>query len=254
MKKLLILFWTVAPLLSHAQNLAVETMLLTGHGFYAPDPGSEPFVGKKVPNFNLETFDGKRVSSESLRGRVVVLDFWATWYGWCKRLTADLEREVARHRDPRTVVLGVNCKETDFQAAVAYWNDAGYSFAALRDGDELGRMLKACHPTVVVVDASGVVRYLSNGWSEYKAREVALLVDYLHGDLEVSTQAVRRALEKGDGVKALFVVDLLIGRDPASETSLCPLRIQALEQIKHPEKERYVEQVKARYPGVTSRM
>lgn len=255
MRKLFILIWAVLPLSVAAQHDIVETMLLTGHGFYAADPESESFVGKKVPEFRLESFDGTKIfTPESLRGKVVVLDFWATWCGWCKRLTADLERELGSRHDPRTLLLGVNCRESDPEGAVSYWKDAGYSFDAVRNGDELGRTLRTHHPTVVVVDGAGVVRFHSSGWSEHKAREVALLVDYLHGDLEVSSQAVRRALDAGDGVKALFVVDLLLGENPASEESLCLQRLEALKLLEHPERERYVEQVRSRYPEVLSRM
>lgn len=237
------------PLAVAAQHTPVETMLLTGHGFYMPDPGSEPFVGRPLPDFRLTTFDGRTVTSASLRGKVVVLDFWATWCGWCKRLTADLDRELGRRNDPRTVILGVNCRESDPEAAADYWRTSGWSFDAVWQGDELGRQLQACHPTVVVADAQGVIRWHSNGWSATKAREVALLADYLHGDLELTPQAVRRAIDAGDGVKALFMVDLLIGGDPQSEASLCGMRIEALRLLKHPETERYVEQVRGRYPA-----
>lgn len=94
-----------------------------------------------------------------------------------------------------------------------------------------------------------VIRWHSNGWSASKAREASLLVDYLHGDLELTPQAVRHALDAGDGVRALFVIDLLIGGDPQAEASLCGLRIEALRLLRHPETERYVEQVRMRYPA-----
>lgn len=240
---------TLLPVAGAAQHTSVETMLLTGHGFYTPDPGSEPFVGRPLPDFRLETFDGRTVTSASLRGKVVVLDFWATWCGWCKRLTADLERELGHRDDSRTVILGVNCRETDPEAAADYWLTSGWSFDAVWQGDELGRQLKTGHPAVVVVDARGIIRWHSNGWSASKAREAALLVDYLHGDLELTPQAVRHALDAGDGVRALFVIDLLIGGDPQAEASLCGLRIEALRLLRHPETERYVEQVQMRYPA-----
>ena len=74
-------------------------------------------VGGTVPNFTLTTFGGEQISLEDLQGKVVVLNFWASWCKPCEEEAADLET-AWRMYEPRgdVVFLGVNYVDTETEA------------------------------------------------------------------------------------------------------------------------------------------
>jgi cytochrome c biogenesis protein CcmG/thiol:disulfide interchange protein DsbE len=76
-------------------------------------------VGETVPDFTLTTFEGDQISLEELQGKVVVLNFWASWCKPCEEEAADLEA-AWRIYAPRgdVVFLGVDYVDTETEAMV----------------------------------------------------------------------------------------------------------------------------------------
>ncbi|MFL7890849.1 MAG: TlpA family protein disulfide reductase [Anaerolineales bacterium] len=74
-------------------------------------------VGETVPNFTLTTFDGEQISLRDLKGKVVVLNFWASWCKPCEEEAADLESawRIYQLRDD-VVFLGVDYVDTEPEA------------------------------------------------------------------------------------------------------------------------------------------
>ena len=64
-------------------------------------------VGNTIPDFSLKSLDGKTVSKESLKGEVVVLNFWASWCGPCMGEIPELE-QVAAHSKARVVGIALD--------------------------------------------------------------------------------------------------------------------------------------------------
>lgn len=130
----------------------------------APDPeaaGSSvaaPVVGSPAPDFELETLDGSPVSLRGLRGRVVIVNFWATWCGPCRVEMPDLEARAVRFPD-RLTVLGVNFDETPAEVA-AFRDEVGVTFPLLLDpGAKVQRLYRVLgYPTTYFVDQDGIIR------------------------------------------------------------------------------------------------
>lgn len=125
-------------------------------------PGVE--IGKTAPDFTLENLEGEPVSLSALRGRPVVLYFWATWCSYC---TSDLPRlaEVySRHRSDGLEVLAIDILESKERVARAA-ADLRLPFPVLLDADARASQLYAVRatPTYVFIDRAGVVRSILIG-------------------------------------------------------------------------------------------
>lgn len=79
------------------------------------DRQAQPTSGL-APDFTLKTFDGQDIRLSSLRGKVVVVNFWASWCKPCEEEAAELERAWRTYRDRGVVLLGVDYVDTESAA------------------------------------------------------------------------------------------------------------------------------------------
>ena len=75
------------------------------------DEGALPVAGRPAPSLKLRSLTGEMVDIASLRGRVLVIDFWASWCGPCKRGLPQLQSLADELSDSPVTVLTVNCFE-----------------------------------------------------------------------------------------------------------------------------------------------
>lgn len=78
---------------------------------------TSPLVGKEAPGFTLKLFDGRRVSLEELRGKTVLLNFWASWCMPCRQESQALEESWLKYKDKNVVFIGVNVWDESESAA-----------------------------------------------------------------------------------------------------------------------------------------
>ncbi|HEY5956698.1 MAG TPA: TlpA disulfide reductase family protein [Polyangiaceae bacterium] len=132
-------------------------------------------VGATAPEFSLPIVaggnTGDRVSLQAQRGKVVLLDFWATWCGPCAEQAQILERFVATKRDG-VAVFGVNEGES-FDTLQPYFRQHHATYTMLSDADErLGEQFGVRGlPTLAVIDASGRIASLASGVVSYERLE-----------------------------------------------------------------------------------
>lgn len=67
----------------------------------------------KAPDFTLKDLNGNSVTLESLKGRVVYLNFWATWCPWCVKELPDVETVYKQYKDKDVVILAVDIGESE---------------------------------------------------------------------------------------------------------------------------------------------
>jgi thiol-disulfide isomerase/thioredoxin len=124
----------------------------------------DSWEGVAAPPLLVRTIDGDEVSLESFKGRRVVLNFWATWCGPCRKEAPHLDR-LARETD--VVVLAVSDEEAEVVRAFAEKHGLGYTFAL--EG-ELGAPYDRVRsiPTNMFVDRNGVIQEVLVGGLSYE--------------------------------------------------------------------------------------
>ena len=113
---------------------AVPLLLLLAYGFRLnPRDVPSPLIGRPAAAFTLTTFDGQPVSLESLRGKIVVLNFWASWCNpACYDEAPVLERGWRAWRDRGVMVVGVDIQDT-VEAAQKFMRELSLTFPNARD-------------------------------------------------------------------------------------------------------------------------
>ncbi|HET7010431.1 MAG TPA: TlpA disulfide reductase family protein [Anaerolineales bacterium] len=126
-------------------------------------PGLGPGVGSSAPDFELTSLDGDRVRLSALQGRVVLLNFWATWCDPCRLEMPDLQTRADRFGD-QLVVLGINFDEPEADVR-AFQEELGLTFPLLLDpGAKVQQLYRVVgYPTSVFVDEDGIVRFTHVG-------------------------------------------------------------------------------------------
>ena len=113
-------------------------------------------AGEAAPDFTLTNMEGKEVNLSDYKGKLVYLNFWATWCGYCDEEMPDLQALNAENDD--LVVLAVNVRE-DKDTVGAYLEKGSYDFPVLLDleGEIAGTYLVSGMPTTYFINSEGIL-------------------------------------------------------------------------------------------------
>lgn len=136
--------------------------------------------GQRVPPLVLDDLDGRSVRLADLRGKVVVVNFWATWCEPCRAEMPSLAQLAARHPADQLMVLAVNYQEM-VPRVRRFMEAVPMPFPVLldRDGAAAKSWTRRIFPTSVVVDATGQPRHVVTGEYDWAGADAARLIEPL---------------------------------------------------------------------------
>jgi cytochrome c biogenesis protein CcmG/thiol:disulfide interchange protein DsbE len=118
-------------------------------------------VGKKAPAFSFTTLEGKKLTNASLKGKVVVLDFWASWCGNCLKASPTMNSLHDKYASKGVVVVGVNALEKKPRPAASekYKKDHETRYQLVSDGDAAHKKYGVPGlPVIVVIGKDGLIK------------------------------------------------------------------------------------------------
>ena len=165
----------------------VPVLVLLAYGFWTdPRYVPSPLIEKPAPPFALTLFDGAHLNLEGLRGKVVVVNFWASWcFPACYEEAPVLEAAWRAYKDKDVVVVGVNVQDTE-KAAKEFMDRFQVTFP---NGPDPGGKISIDYgvygvPETFVLDKTGRIAHKHVG---------AVTAEVLSTQLELLLQQAPRA-------------------------------------------------------------
>ncbi|MFQ5717485.1 MAG: TlpA disulfide reductase family protein [Nitrospinales bacterium] len=137
--------------------------------------------GYKAPGFALNNLQGQPENLENYRGKVVILNFWATWCAPCRVEMPSFETLYQRYRSEGLTVLAVSIDKTGVEGVQKFAREYQLSFPILMDtGGKAEKLYPSLAiPATFVIDKTGRVVTKVDGAKNWASRETFEAVEYL---------------------------------------------------------------------------
>ncbi len=118
-----------------------------------------------APDFELKDLDGNLVKLSDYKGKVVIIDFWATWCGPCRRGIPEFIALQSEYGEDKLAILGISVDQGDLSVVPAFAKNYGINYPVLYANVDVQRKYGPIRsiPTAFIVDKVGKVRDLAIG-------------------------------------------------------------------------------------------
>jgi peroxiredoxin len=137
-------------------------------------------VGQPAPDFTLKNMQGQNINLTEQRGNIIVINFWASWCGPCRKEMPVLQELQDKYQDLGIQVWGINVEQEN-QAGRDFLANLDLSFPIFFDAtNKLSATYQVdAMPTTVIVDRDGIVRYVYRGFKDGYGKKYAKAIKKL---------------------------------------------------------------------------
>lgn len=153
-----------------AKSFMLKQFMATG--FFNASIAEKEIATTKESTFDFDFYDekGNAFNTSSLRGKVVFINFWASWCPPCRAEFPSIEELYAKFKDsPDVYFLTVN-EDKDFSIAKSYMSKEKYIIPFFKtNGAVPAELYTGSLPTTIVLDKNGNIRYKNEGFANYSS-------------------------------------------------------------------------------------
>jgi thiol-disulfide isomerase/thioredoxin len=159
--------------------LCISAMIFSGCAQRPPGSEAVPAIGQAAPNFNISDLSGQQVSLDQFKGKIVMLDFWATWCRPC-RMTMPVVEDLQKEYADSMVLLAINLQEPHDEVR-DYIRAQGIHSRVLLDeeGAVAAKYGAESIPLQILIDKQGIIRYAMAGYGSGMASRLRTEINKL---------------------------------------------------------------------------
>ncbi len=155
-----------------------------GYSFFrayraASGGGSSSFdewQGVEAPDFSVTTLDGQKIQLSDLRGRPVIVDFWATWCPPCVKEIPHFIQLAGEFKPEELAIVGISNEDKEVLTKFVEEKDVNYPIASADDLPAPYSDVRSI-PTTFFIDADGVIQAVFEGYHDYDALKAAAFAE-----------------------------------------------------------------------------